>query len=85
MFKIVRSRLTTITDRHVTVSIHHLRVRTGISNMLATNMLVTNIPKTARLIKPLRGGSCARAPGELALDRFESPGEVGQRAGVPAG
>lgn len=52
IFKIVRSRLTTITDRHVTASIHHLRARTGISNMLSTNMLVTNILGAGKCNKP---------------------------------
>ena len=43
MFKIVRSRDTTTTDREVTPSIHHRPSRTGSSDMLVTNMLVTNI------------------------------------------
>jgi hypothetical protein len=33
----------------------------------------------------LAGGSCAGGPGELALDGFESPGEVGKRARVAVG
>src|SRR5262249_16292575 len=69
-FKIVRSRATTSTDRHVTPSIHHRPARTLTSGMLATNMLVANIPAKRRNRKAACSYACLTARSELQYARL---------------